>query len=145
MYSGPFLRGIVAQRMRGLGYSGEYDASLYDSNPYTPTLGPPEGGGFTIPTGPLIDQSTIQNSPFANPITVASAGSSPNYGQIAQALTPITAAAYAGQVPRPSPVVQVPLSASTVGLWASNNMSLILAGVAAVVVLGFVGGGRRRR
>jgi hypothetical protein len=162
-YSGPFLRGIVAKRMAALGYSGEYDASLYDSNPISsdpniynlpgltngpiypaPTLGPTgydpslPNGGFSPPatSGPLAFPGGVVTNPNA---TLPGIVQTSLPGAI-QAAGSVVASAL---VPRPSPVVQIPLTASTIGMWMSNNLPLVLGGVAALLVLSSMGGRRR--
>lgn len=164
--------GIVRQRLAALGYDAYYDPSTgYDTfDPSTlmpvsgdgaPTLGPTDSGGFTPGSsgaliGPILTNPNATLAPLtpAQQAQVATTYIPPTaaqYGTVNSAiLNPSTANTISNAIataltptPRPSPVVNVPLSASTAGMWIQNNMSTVLL-VAAVAGAALLLGGRRR-
>lgn len=171
VYSGPYLRGydeIVRERLAGLGYDDAYyDPSTgYDTfDPSTlmpvvgdgsPTLGPSTGGGFTPGSsgaliGPIVTDPNATLAPLtpAQQAQVATTYIPPTSSQYAATGLPastantISSAIANALVPKPSPVVSVPLTTSTFGMWMQNNMSTVLL-IAGVGIVALALGGRRR-
>ena len=163
-YSQPFIRsrGFLS----GLGQdSTDVFSTTYDPLASTPSASTDLGVPYAnepawTPPAPLPlapDQATFNANPYAYSGIAAGgeAGASPQNFQAATGYTspsvsPTTGSAIISALtsaitPRPSPVVNVPLSTSTVGMWASNNMGTIAVVVIGAVVLSSVLGGKRRR
>lgn len=148
VYSGPFTRKIHG--LRGLG-------DVYDpvTGTYVPSL--PAGDNPVVAPTDTIDPalfdiqygSDTAAAQYAHQAAVAAGIVAPS--QPGTVLTPAVAAT---QTPRPSPVVSVPLSPSTMSMWLGNstviaglpNWATVFGGVALLAVIGgFVGGRRGKR
>jgi len=172
VYSGPYQRrlhgydDIVRARLAGLGYDSYYDPSTgYDTfDPSTlmplpgdgaPTLGPNSGEFGAPSSGALIGPILTNPNATLAPLTPS------QQEQVATTYTPPTASQYAAltpsvgntisnaiataltPTPRPSPVVNVPLSTSSIGLALASNPTLVIGGVL-LIGAAILFGGRRR-
>jgi hypothetical protein len=151
VYSGPYLRGL-----RGLGDPAiclDQNQNTIDCQDPNCTYGDCGQVSTSVPSGACLDQSQNQvlcmdpNCTYGDCLPSSPAPAKKPSTVISPALTAAVAATI---TPRPSPVVSVPLTTSTVGMWLGSDMipgvpnwALIGGTLAIALVLG--GGGRRRR
>lgn len=154
-YSQPFMRA------RGfLGAFGQDVTDPFSTNydPFAATVSVPYANAAPYVAPAPVDTS-IYDVQYGSPGVAPSASTyeqqaavqagnvAPSSSSSSGIIQAITSAFAPGSsvTPKPSPTVSVPLSTSTVGMWASNNMGTIaIVGVVFVVVSSLLGGKRRR-